>query len=81
VDLVEIGRKSIFLTRPSLFDYKASRMELVLSGNEVFDLVKRGIFNVQINNQYRMEDAVEAHQNLQDRRTAGSSIFKLPVDD
>ncbi|HSV28518.1 MAG TPA: quinone oxidoreductase [Candidatus Omnitrophota bacterium] len=71
-----LGQKgSLFLTRPSLFDYTAARQDLVSTAMELFDMVKRGFIKVEINHTYALADAAQAHRDLENRKTTGSSLL------
>jgi NADPH:quinone reductase len=66
---------SLFLTRPALADYIADPAEKAALASELFGHVGAGRILIEINQYYALEDAVQAHRNLEARRTTGSSIF------
>lgn len=66
---------SLFLTRPSLRHYTASREELVERARAVFDWVADGRLDVHIGGRYPLEDASRAHEDLEQRRTAGKLLL------
>ena len=66
---------SIFVTRPALADYIADPAEKTALATELFDHVAAGRITIEINQRYRLEDAVQAHRDLESRRTTGSSVF------
>jgi NADPH2:quinone reductase len=66
---------SLFLTRPTLATYTASREDLVKSARELFAIVKSGKVKISINQTYALKDAAQAHQDLEARRTTGSTIL------
>lgn len=68
---------SLYLTRPALADYIADPVEKAALARELFDHVGAGRIRIEINQHYALEDAVAAHQDLQSRRTTGSSIFVI----
>jgi NADPH2:quinone reductase len=68
---------SLFLTRPALADYIADPAEKAELAAEVFDHVAAGRIRIEINQRYALEDAVQAHRDLEARRTTGSSIFVI----
>lgn len=68
-------RGSLFLTRPSLFAYIATRKELDAMARELFAIVKRGKVKVRIGQRYALADAAQAHRDLEGRRTTGSTIL------
>lgn len=71
-----LARKgSLFLTRPALADYIADPAEKAALAGELFGHVGSGRIKVEINQRYALEDAVQAHRDLESRRTTGSSIF------
>jgi NADPH:quinone reductase len=71
------GKGSLFLTRPTLNTYTATREELLGAANELFDVVKKGAVKIEINQTYPLRDAARAHQDLQDRKTTGSTVFTV----
>ncbi len=75
VDLSELARGSLFLTRPTLGDYVATRGELHAAAAELFDLVRRGVISVAVNQSYPLRDAAQAHRDLEGRKTTGSTIL------
>ena len=58
------GAKSLFFTKPSIFHYKYNRMELILSVNEVFEKVIKGILNLNFI-EFSIDEAVSAHTMLE----------------
>lgn len=72
-DLVAAG--SIFLTRPTLFDYIATRIELERSTGRLFEMIQSGAVKVAIGARFPLSDAAEAHRALEARRTTGSTVL------
>jgi NADPH2:quinone reductase len=68
---------SLFVTRPALADYIADEAERAELAGELFDHVGSGRITVEINQRYALEDAVQAHRDLESGRTIGSSVFSL----
>ena len=68
---------SLFLTRPTLFDYIAERGDLERSAASLFDAVRTGKVRIDIRQRFRLEDAAEAHRALEERRTSGSTILTV----
>ncbi|MFC4525769.1 quinone oxidoreductase [Dyella halodurans] len=68
---------SLYLTRPALADYIADPAEKAELANELFSQVASGRIKIEINQRYALEDAVQAHRDLESRKTTGSSIFVL----
>lgn len=68
---------SVFITRPALADYIADPAEKAALAQEIFDHVRHGRIKIEINQRYALEDAVQAHLDLEARKTTGSSIFVI----
>ncbi|WP_341249648.1 quinone oxidoreductase [Cupriavidus pauculus] len=68
---------SVYLTRPALADYIADPAEKAMLARELFDHVAAGRIRIEINQRYALEDAVQAHRDLESRKTTGSSIFVI----
>ena len=66
---------SVFLTRPKLADYVASREELLWRAGEVFEAIQAGSLRITIGGRYPLADAAQAHQDLQGRRTTGKLLL------
>jgi NADPH2:quinone reductase len=78
IDAMQLAVKgSLFVTRPALADYIADPAEKAALSEEVFGHVAAGRIRIEINQRYELEDAVHAHQDLEARRTTGSSIFVI----
>jgi NADPH:quinone reductase len=71
------SKGSLFLTRPSLAHYIASRDELTWRAGEVLDLVARGAITVRIDSTYPLERAGEAHRALEGRMTSGKLLIAV----
>lgn len=69
------AKGSLYLTRPTLMTYTASREDLEESASALFDVVQKGIVKIEINQTYALKDAVQAHQDLEGRRTTGSTVL------
>jgi NADPH2:quinone reductase len=68
---------SLFLTRPTLYDYIATREELERTASELFDVVTNGKVKVEIAQRFPLSQAAEAHGALEGRRTTGSTILTI----
>jgi NADPH:quinone reductase len=66
---------SVFLTRPMLAHYVATRDELTWRAGEVFDAILNGSLRITIGGRYSLADARRAHQDLQSRRTTGKLLL------
>jgi NADPH2:quinone reductase len=75
-DISQLNAKgSLFLTRPTLFHYTATREELLQSASALFDVVRSGAVKIQIGQTYALRDAAKAHDDLEGRQTTGSSLL------
>jgi NADPH2:quinone reductase len=73
---LELARRgSLFLTRPILFHYIARRADLDRAARELFDVIGRGAVRVEIGQTYALQDAAQAHRDLEARRTIGSTVL------
>lgn len=66
---------SLYLTRPALADYIADPAERDALAGELFDHVAAGRIKIEINQRYALQDAVQAHRDLEAGKTTGSSVF------
>lgn len=66
---------SLFLTRPKLGDYVATRAELETSANALFERLSAGAVKVEPSHRYALAEAAQAHRDLEARRTTGSVIL------
>lgn len=73
-------RGSITLTRPVLGTYTAERADLVSTADDVFDVLARGILQVEIGQTFALRDARRAHEALEARVTTGSTLL-LPTEE
>jgi NADPH2:quinone reductase len=68
-------RGSLYLTRPTLMAYVADDKELQDTAADLFEVVKSGKVKLPINQRYKLQDAAQAHRDLESRKTTGSSIL------
>jgi NADPH2:quinone reductase len=68
---------SLYLTRPTLYHYIASRPQLEQSANELFHIVGSGKVKIEVQQRFPLAEAAEAHRALQGRRTTGSTILTI----
>jgi NADPH2:quinone reductase len=66
---------SLYNTRPTLFDYYADPVERTAGAERTFDMIRRGIVAVTIGQTYALEDAAQAHRDLEGRKTTGSTLL------
>jgi NADPH2:quinone reductase len=78
---VDIGilaaKGSLFLTRPTLNNYTASREDLLTAARELFAVVESGAVKIAINQTYPLREATRAHRDLQDRKTTGQTVLTV----
>ncbi len=67
---------SLFLTRPTLATYTASRADLEMTSKSLFDIVRSGKVKIEITARYKLADAAQAHRDLEGRKTTGSVILQ-----
>ena len=73
-----LARKgSLFLTRPTLFTYTATRAGLEQAASELFDVVASGKVKVEIKQRFALKDAADAHRALEARQTSGSTVLTV----
>jgi len=68
---------SLYLTRPTLFNYTAARPELEQAAGELFEMVANGKVKVEVKQRFPLADAAEAHRTLEARKTSGSTVFTI----
>ncbi|MBO6725178.1 MAG: quinone oxidoreductase [Rhizobiaceae bacterium] len=66
---------SLFVTRPTLFTYIATRPELEASAGALFDVVSSGAVKINVNQRYQLKDAAQAHSDLEGRKTSGATVL------
>lgn len=72
----ELARRgSLFLTRPTMMDYTATRADLESIARETFAAAKKKWIRVQIDQRYKLADAAQAHRDLESRKTTGASVI------
>ena len=66
---------SIFLTRPTLFDYIADPGELERRAADLYDWIGSGRLDVRVGHRFALADATEAHRALEGRATTGKVLL------
>jgi NADPH:quinone reductase len=69
------SRGSLFITRPSLMSYTAKRADLEQMAAQLFGMIESGKVKVDIRQRYQLSEVVQAHRDLEARKTTGSSIL------
>ena len=78
IDLGIFGQKgSLFFTRPTLNTYAAARADLLAMAKDLFDVVLSGAVKIEINQTYPLEQAAQAHRELEARKTVGSTVLTV----
>jgi NADPH2:quinone reductase len=70
-----VKRGSLYLTRPTLFDYTADRADLERLARETFAALRKKWIRVDIRQRYPLADAGQAHRDLESRKTTGASVL------
>jgi NADPH2:quinone reductase len=75
-DLIKLSQKgSLFITRPTLASYIATREELEWRANDVLNWAASGKLKVNIGQKYTLKDAAQAHRDLEGRKTTGKTLL------
>ena len=76
VDLgIFAAKGSLKFTRPTLMTYTAKKSDLDVMAADLFDVVAKGVVKIAINQTYALADVVQAHKDLEGRKTTGSTIL------
>lgn len=76
VSLLDLSRGgSLYVTRPTLFDYIATPQELAHTAGRLFDQMQRGVVKAVIGQRFALSDAAEAHRALEARQTSGATVL------
>jgi NADPH2:quinone reductase len=70
-------RGSLYLTRPSLGHYVATREELQWRAGDVLGMARSGALNVRISGTYPLAEAAQAHRDLEGRKTLGKYVIRM----
>lgn len=78
IDALQLAiQGSVYFTRPALADFIADPEERAELATALFDHVASGRIKIEINQRYELDDAVQAHKDLEAGKTTGSSIFVI----
>ena len=69
------AKGSLYLTRPTLMDYTATREELEATAGDLFDVVQSGVVKIEVRQTYPLAEAAKAHADLEGRKTTGSTVL------
>jgi NADPH2:quinone reductase len=75
VDLARLAKNAVFITRPSLGAYTATRAELLQRAGDLFDWIAAGKLTLRISKTLPLKDAAEAHRLLEGRKTTGKVLL------
>ncbi len=73
------AKGSLYLTRPTLATHIRTREDLEMTTNDLFDVISKGVVTVDINQSYSLQNAQQAHRELEGRKTTGSSVLLTGV--
>jgi NADPH2:quinone reductase len=66
---------SLYMTRPTLGDYTATRDELLAGSARVFEMIRAGTVRVHIGQTYPLTETAQAHRDLESRKTMGATVL------
>ncbi len=69
------AKGSLYLTRPSLVHYTLTQQDVQASADALFAMVSSGKVRIEVNQTYALADAAKAHEDLEGRRTTGSTVL------
>lgn len=69
------AKGSLYVTRPTLGTYIAARADLVKRSSDLFNVVKSGAVKIETTARYKLDEAANAHRDLESRKTTGSVIL------
>jgi NADPH2:quinone reductase len=69
------SKGSLYVTRPVLYSYTATDVELYETAEDLFDVVKSEKVKIPVTQRYALKDAVQAHKDLENRRTTGTTVL------
>ena len=67
---------SLYVTRPTLMTYIAERENMIQMARDLFEVVESGAVKIKINQRYKLSEAAQAHDDLEGRKTTGSTILE-----
>jgi len=78
IDALQLAiQGSVYFTRPALADFIADPAERAELAGALFDHVASGRIKIEINQRYELDEAVQAHRDIEAGKTTGSSIFVI----
>ena len=73
LDLMKKG--SLFITRPTLFDYVKTREQLINASKKYFDVLKSGHIKIDVQQKFTLEEVDKAHAAMSNRKTVGTTVL------
>jgi NADPH2:quinone reductase len=75
-DLIQLSAKgSLYITRPTMKDYTATRADLEMRAGDILEWVADGSLKLRLEHSYALEDAAQAHRDLEGRKTTGKVLL------
>jgi NADPH2:quinone reductase len=77
IDIIQdLGRRgSLFITRPAIMHYVAKRSDLEWTARDLFKAIGDGVLDANINYEYPLKDAVQAHRAIESGKTLGATVL------
>jgi NADPH:quinone reductase len=69
------AKGSLYTTRPTLVTYTSKREDLLANAKDLIEVVTKGIVKIEINQTYPLKDVVQAHRDLESRKTTGKTVL------
>ena len=70
-----IQPKGLYFTRPAMWHYLSTRNEMQEGADKLFEGIKLGKIKIEIFKKYRLDDVVQAHKDLEDRKIIGPAVI------
>jgi NADPH2:quinone reductase len=77
IDIAKISAKSLYITFPSIFDYKSNKMERVLCADEVFGMIIHDRIKITICDEFNLDDITQAYDKVKSNNIMGSTVVKI----
>ena len=77
IDIAKISAKSLYITFPSIFDYKSNKMERVLCADEVFGMIIHDRIKITICDEFSLDDITQAYEKVRSNNIMGSAVIKI----
>src|SRR5712664_2324276 len=81
VDPFELAPRALYLTWPILPHYTSTAEDLAIAAADLFDAIATGILKVDPSNRYPFSQLIEAHHDLEERRTTGAAVLRVTAAD